>query len=159
VRWPIPVMVCLFVLASGATTASAQAVHGRGLHAEAGLDAGVLDDGRRPIQVLDQLCGNPDRQRRCSPIAPALERAITRAVDRPITWVHQLRKHAGVFWVLAPLRLGNDTATVRWAWRDQPGGCFGGGRLSYQRIHGAWKLVSGIEYEGCSAVRAAGTAA
>jgi hypothetical protein len=152
VRWPIPVVLCLIVLASSPASGSAQIIHGRGLHAEAVFDAGVLGDGHREIQILDQLCANPDRQRRCSPISPALERGISRIVDRPITWVHQPRRHAGVFWVLAPIRLGTDTTTVRWAWREPgPFGCWGGGRLSYERARGAWKLVMGIAYEGCFA--------
>jgi hypothetical protein len=152
VRWPIPVIICFFVLALIATSASAQVVHGRGLHAEAGFDAGVLDDGHRPIQILDRLCGNPDRQRRCSPIRPALERATTKAVDRPITWVSHADPHDGVLWVLAPVRFGADTANVRWAWRDlRPYGCSGGGRLTYGRDHGAWQLSLGILYEGCPA--------
>jgi hypothetical protein len=154
VRSSIPVTLSLFMLAAFATSASASGaiVHGRGLHAEAALYAGALGDGRRPAQILDRLCANPEAQRRCEPIRPALERAITRAADRPISWVHRLDRHAGDFWVLAPIRFGTDSAKLRWAWRDpRPFGCFGGGQLRYRRIHGAWKLVWGIGYEGCPA--------
>ena len=149
-RWPIPIAVCSVVLVLSVTPASADVVHGRGLHAEAAFDADVLGDGHRSIQVLDQVCRNPDRQRHCDPIRPALERAITKAAGRPIDWVR--RPTDGVFWVLAPVRFGADTAKVGWAWRDQrPHGCFGGGRLTYARDHGAWSLTLGIGYEGCPA--------
>src|SRR5262245_55346707 len=132
--------------------AVASPVHGRGLHAEAEFSAGVLDHGHARIQVLDQLCRNPERQRRCTPIKPALERAISRIADRPISWVSEPKSHGGVFWVLAPVRFGSDRARVRWAWRElAPYGCFGGGTLTYGRDGGAWKLTMGIAYEGCSA--------
>ena len=154
-RSSIPVTLSFVVLAAFATSASAssgEAVHGRGFHAEAALFARVLGDDHRPIQILDQLCRNPDAQRRCSAIRPALERAITKAVERPIVWVHHVRRHAGVFWILAPVRFGSATARIRSAWRDpRPYGCTGGGQLRYQHVHGTWKLVWGIGYEGCSA--------
>jgi hypothetical protein len=150
VRWPIPIAVCSVVLVLSAQPASAAVVHGRGLHAEAAFDAGVLGDGHRSIRVLDQLCRNPDRRRHCEPIRPALQRAITKAADRPLEWVHDPTH--GEVWVLAPVRFGHHTAKVGWAWRDQrPHGCFGGGRLTYSRDHGAWKLTLGIGYEGCPA--------
>jgi len=123
-------------------------IHGRGLHAEAAFDAGVFGHGQRSVKVLDQLCRDPDRQRHCDPIRPALQRGITKAADRPIEWVHHATQ--GVVWVLAPVRLGAETAKVGWAWRDlRPHGCFGGGRLTYGRERGAWKLTMGIGYEGC----------
>jgi hypothetical protein len=43
--------------ASGATDKSG--IHGRGIRAEAALDAGFLDTGGRPIQILDRLCRTP----------------------------------------------------------------------------------------------------
>jgi hypothetical protein len=152
VRWPIPLGVCAVVLVlSSATPASAVVVHGRGLHAEAAFDADALGRGHRAIQVFDELCANPDHQRRCEPIEPALQRAITKAAGRPITWVDHPTPHEGKFWVLAPIRFGADTARVRWAWRDlHTYGCFGGGSLTYERHHGAWTVVLGILYEGCT---------
>lgn len=147
-RWPIPIAVCSILLVLSLPPASADVIHGRGLHAEAAFDAGVFGHGHRPVTVLDQLCGNPDRQRHCDPIRPALQRAIGKAADRPIEWVH--RATHGVVWVLAPVRFAAETAKVGWAWRDlRPHGCFGGGRLTYGRHHGAWKLTMGIGYEGC----------
>jgi hypothetical protein len=154
VRWPIPVVVCFVVLALSATPASAASsvVHGKGLHAEAAFDAGVVGHGRARIQILDQLCRNPERQRRCSSIKPALERAISRVAGRPISWVSAPKKHGGVFWVLAPVRFGTSKAQVRWAWSDlRRYGCSGGGTLTYGRDGGTWKLVTGILYEGCPA--------
>jgi len=154
-RWPIPVVagfVALTLSAAPVWAAASPAVRGKGLHAEAGFYARVVGDGPARIQILDQLCRNPDQQRRCTPIKPALERAIDRLVDRPITWVATPRKHGGSFWVLAPVRFGADRATVRWAWRDlRPFGCFGGGTLTYGRDGGTWKLTTGIEFEGCPA--------
>ncbi len=149
-RWPIPVAVCSVVLVLSASPASADVIHGRGLHAEAAFDAGVLGHGHRSVQVLDELCRNPDRQRHCVPIKPALQRAISKTARRPIEWVHQATR--GVVWVLAPVRFGDETAKVGWAWRDlRPDGCFGGGRLTYDRHLGGWKLTQGIAYEGCPA--------
>jgi hypothetical protein len=154
VRWPIPVVVCFVALTLSAAPASAasSAVHGKGLHAEAGFDAGVLGHGHARIQILDQLCRNPERQRRCTPIKPSLARAISRLTDRPVSWVSEPARHSGVFWVMAPVRFGTAKAQVRWAWRDlRPYGCFGGGSLTYGRDGGTWNLVEGIEYEGCPA--------
>jgi hypothetical protein len=153
-RWPIPVVVCSVALTLSAPPAAAavQPVHGRGLHAQAGFYAGILGDGHARIQVLDQLCRNPDRQRRCEAAKPALERAVSRLVDRPITWVSKPTSQGGVFWVLGPVRFGTAKASVRWAWRDlRPFGCIGGGRLTYGRDGGTWNLVAGIGYEGCPA--------
>jgi len=147
----LPSVVIAVAVLSVQPAASAAPVHGRGLHAEASFDAGILGDGHTRIQVLDQVCRNPDRERRCEPIRPALARAITRLLDRPISWVDSPHRHAGIFWVLAPVRF-SDTAEVRWAWRDiRRYGCSGGGQESFARERGAWKLVQGIAYEGCPA--------
>jgi len=153
VRWPIPVAVCSVVLALGSMTpASADGVQGKGLHAEAAFDARALGDGRRKIQVLDQVCVGPDRQRGCEPIKPALRRAITKASSHRITWVDRPTPHRGTFWVLAPVRFGRHSAKVRWAWRSlHEYGCSGGGRFTYERQRGGWKLVLGLQYEGCPA--------
>jgi hypothetical protein len=147
----------LALVAALTPPAIAGPVHGRGPHAEAAFYAGILDQGHARIQILDELCANPARERRCTPIRPALERAVTRAVDRPIVWVDTAERGRGVYWVLGPVRFQSGTAKLRWAWRDlRPFGCFGGGSLSYQRERGAWRLVLGIEYEGCSASRGSG---
>jgi hypothetical protein len=154
VRWPIPVVVCSVVLTLSAAPASAASspVHGKGLHAQAQFDARVVDDGHAGIQILDQLCRNPGRQRRCTSIKPSLARAISRLADRPISWVSEPKRHGGVFWVLAPVRFAPAEATVRWAWSDlRPYGCYGGGTLTYGRDGGTWDLMTGIGYEGCPA--------
>jgi len=149
----IAIAVCFLLI--GAATASAGTgggdIHGRGIRAEAALDARVLDTGGRPIQILDRLCRNPAIRQGCVPARAALRRAVSRAVDRPIAWVHHRRPHAGTLWVLAPVRWTPKKASLRYAW-DEPGagGCFGGGQLTYGRDRGSWKLTFGIAYEGCS---------
>src|SRR5438093_13761400 len=138
--------------AAAASAASGGDIHGRGIRAEAALDARVLDTGSRPIQILDRLCQNPATRQGCVPARAALRQAISSAVDRPVSWVHHRRPHAGTFWVLAPIRWTPKTASLRYAW-DEPGaaGCFGGGRLRYHRDRGSWQLTWGIAYEGCAA--------
>ena len=155
------IAVCLVLIAAAAASASTGSdIHGRGIRAEAALDARVLDAGRRPIQILDRLCRTPETRQGCTPAGTALRRAISRAVDRPIAWVHHRRPHAGTLWVLAPIRWTQETASLRYAW-DEPGsgGCFGGGQLNYARERGSWKLTWGIAYEGCSATSAVGSSA
>jgi hypothetical protein len=148
----IGAVTSLALIGPVAPAAVASPVHGRGLHAEAGFYSRVLGDGHGRIQILDQLCRDPERQRHCTSIKPALERAISRIAARPISWVSEPKTHGGVFWVLAPVRFGSDRARVRWAWRELTRyGCFGGGSLIYGRDAGAWHLTTGIEYEGCPA--------
>lgn len=155
------IAVCLVLIGAAAASAATGGgdIHGRGIRAEAALDARVLNAGARPIQILDRLCRTPETRQGCTPAGSALRRAISRAVDRPITWVHHLRPHAGTLWVLAPVRWTPKTASLRYAW-DEPGagGCFGGGQLRYHRERGSWKLSWGIAYEGCS-VTSAGSSA
>jgi len=149
----------MVLIGSAAASAVADPIHGHGLRAEAELYAGVLDTGGRPIQILDRLCQTPETRQHCSPARAALRRAISGAVDRPITWVHHRRPHHGTFWVLAPIRWTPKTAALRYAWDDPgPGGCFGGGQLRYGRERGSWKLTWGIAYEGCSASAARASA-
>ena len=155
------IAVCLVLIGAAAASASTGSdIHGRGIRAEAALDARVLDAGRRPIQILDRLCRTPETRQGCTPAGTALRRAISRAVDRPIAWVHHRRPQAGTLWVLAPIRWTPETASLRYAW-DEPGsgGCFGGGQLRYARERGSWKLTWGIAYEGCSVTSANGSSA
>jgi hypothetical protein len=156
------IAVCLVLIGAAAASAATGGndVHGRGIRSEAALDARVLDTGRRPIQILDRLCRIPETRQGCAPASTPLRRAISRAVDRPIAWVHHRRAHGGTLWVLAPIRWTPKTASLRYAW-DEPGagGCFGGGQLRYQRERGSWKLTWGIAYEGCSVTSAGGSSA
>jgi len=155
------IAVCLVLIGAAAASASTGSdIHGRGIRAEAALDARVLDAGRRPIQILDRLCRTPETRQGCTPAGTALRRAISRAVDRPVAWVHHRRPQAGTLWVLAPIRWTPETASLRYAW-DEPGsgGCFGGGQLKYARERGSWKLTWGIAYEGCSVTSASGSSA
>ena len=156
------IAVCLVLMGAAAASATpgGSDIHGRGIRSEAALYARVLDTGRRPIQILDRLCRIPETRRGCIPAGTALRLAISRAVDRPIAWVHHRRPHAGTLWVLAPIRWTQETASLRYAW-DEPGsgGCFGGGQLKYARERGSWKLTWGIAYEGCSVTGANGSSA
>jgi hypothetical protein len=159
----IAAIAACFVLI-GAAAASAATIgndiHGRGIHAEAALYAGVLDTGGRPIQILDRLCRTPETRQHCTPARAALRRAVSSAADRPISWVHHRLPDHGTFWVLAPIRWTPKTAALRYAWDEPgPGGCFGGGQLRYHRDRGSWKLTWGIAYEGCSASGARGSSA
>ena len=157
------ITVCLVLIGAAAASAApgGNDIHGRGIRAEAALYARVLDTGGRPIQILDRLCRIPETRHGCTPASTALRRAVSRAVDRPIAWVHHRRLHAGTLWVLAPIRWGPTTASLRYAWDERPGsgGCFGGGQLRYTRERGSWKLTWGIAYEGCSATSAGGSSA
>ena len=155
-------VVCVVLIGAAAASAATDesAIHGRGIRAEAALDAGFLDTGGRPIQILDRLCRTPETREHCVPARAALRRAISSVADRPISWVHHRRPDHGTFWVLAPIRWTPKTASLRYAW-DEPGpaGCFGGGQLRYRRERGSWKLTWGIAYEGCSASGSAGSSA
>ncbi|TMK18252.1 MAG: hypothetical protein E6G65_12510 [Actinobacteria bacterium] len=156
------VAVCLVLIGAAAASAATGGgdVHGRGIRSEAALYARVLDTDRQPIQILDRLCRIPETWRGCTPAGTALRRAVSRAVDRPIAWVHRRRPHAGTFWVLAPIRWTPKTASLRYAWDDPgAGGCIGGGQLRYTRERGSWKLIWGIAYEGCSATSTGGSSA
>jgi len=156
------IAVCLVLIGAAAASAApgGSDIHGRGIRSEAALYARVLDTGRRPIQILDQLCRIPETRHGCTTAGTAFRRAVSRAVDRPIAWVHHRRAHGGTLWVLAPIRWTPKTASLRYAW-DEPGsgGCFGGGQLRYTRERGSWELTWGIAYEGCSVTSAGGSSA
>jgi hypothetical protein len=156
------VAVCLVLIGAAAVSAApgGNDIHGRGIRSEAALYARVLDTGGRPIQILDRLCRIPETRQGCTSAGATLRRAISRAVDRPIAWVHHRRSDAGTLWVLAPIKWTPKTASLRYAW-DEPGsgGCFGGGQLRYTRERGSWKLTWGIAYEGCSVTSAGGSSA
>ena len=156
------IAVCFVLIGAAAASAATGGgdIHGRGIRAEAALDARVLDTGGQPIQILDRLCLNPATRQGCTLASAALRRAISGAVDRPVSWVHHRLPHAGTLWVLAPVRWTPKTASLRYTWDDAgAGGCFGGGQLRYRRDRGSWKLTLGIAYEGCSAIAAGGSSA
>ena len=156
------IAVCFVLIGAAAASAAPGGTdtHGRGIRAEATLYAGVLDTGGSRIQILDRLCRTPEARQHCVPARAALRRAISSAVDRPVSWVHRRRAHAGALWVLAPIGWTPKTASLRYAWDDPgPFGCFGGGRLRYNRERGSWKLVWGIAYEGCAASSVSASAA
>ena len=154
------IALCFVLIGAVAASAAEHGIHGHGIRAEAELYAGVLDTSGQRIQILDRLCRTPETRQRCTPARAALRRAVSTAVDRPISWVRHRRPHLGTFWVLAPIRWTPKSAALRYAW-DEPGtgGCFGGGQLRYQRDRGSWKLTWGIAYVGCSASGTRGSSA
>jgi hypothetical protein len=133
--------------------ASAADIHGRGPGAQAAMDAMlILGGGSHRVQVLTQLCADPVRIRRCVPFPGSLQRAIERAVDRPITWVDARRAGGPAFWVFAPVAFDGGSATTSLAWWD-PGAlaCRGGSTLRFAHSHGAWQPVEGTGWVGCPA--------
>jgi len=104
------------------------------------------------VQVLTQLCANPDRITRCSAFPLQLRRAIERAMDRPITWVDERRVRGPEFWVLAPTMFGQEGASASMAWWGSGAfACRGGANLRFERNAGAWNPVEGTAWEGCPA--------
>jgi hypothetical protein len=139
------------MLASPAFAATAP--HGRGPGAQAAMIAQTAGSSKQPVQVLNQLCDNPNTQHGCVPIKRNMQRALERAIRAPITWVSHRRHHMGQFWVLGTVRFDVSPVRTMVSWRD-PGryGCNGWTRLSWQRHHGAWSVFQGLSAEGCQAV-------
>jgi len=144
-------IVALGLLATPALAAVAP--HGRGPSAQAAMIARTAGSSKQPVQVLNQLCDNPNAQHGCVPIKPSMQRALERAIHAPITWVGHRRRHAGQFWVLGTVRFDRSPVTTMVSWRD-PGryGCYGWTRWSWERNRGAWSPFQGISAEGCSVV-------
>ena len=127
--------------------------HGRGPGARATmLEATAPDDGRAPVQVLDQLCENATHVRRCTPMARSLRTALDRAIDRPVTWVSARRPRGPEFWVFEPVDLRGLDGTSTMTWRD-PGrfACFGGTTLTWRFAHGTWTATGGLGWAACPA--------
>jgi hypothetical protein len=139
--------LALVVTLAPAATAAPQP---EGTNAKASLYAQVLDTGNRRIQVLRRTCTNPSEQHGCLPIRLHLRHAIARAVDRPILWVGERRRHAGVFWVLGPVRFGDGRAWIRSAWRE-PGrfGCSGSNNDRFRWTNDRWNHTGGSGSVGC----------
>jgi hypothetical protein len=137
------------LLASPAFAATAP--HGHGPNAQAAMIAQTAGSSQQPIQVLNQLCDNPNTRHGCVPMKANMQRALEQAIDAPIMWVTHEQHHAGQFWVLGKVRFNGSNARTMVSW-DDPGlyGCFGWTRLGWQRQHGAWSVSSGIGVEGCA---------
>jgi hypothetical protein len=123
--------------------------------AKAAMYESVLDEGTRKIQVLEWLCRGPGRLRGCHQMPDRLRDEISAQVDRPLRWVAERRRHAGVFWVLAPIVFGPGTAKLRFAWSEPgPFGCSGGGteRFSWDDH---WVDEGGSGHGGCPGAVAA----
>ena len=138
------------LLASPAFAAAAP--HGRGPRAQAAMIAQTAGSSKHPVQVLNELCDNPNSQHGCVPIKANMRRALERAIHAPITWVSHRQHHAGQFWVLGTVRFDASPVRTMVSWRD-PGryGCSGWTRLDWQRHRGAWAVFQGISAEGCQA--------
>jgi hypothetical protein len=138
------------LLASPAVGATAP--HGRGPNAQAAMIAQTAGNSKKPVQVLNQLCDNPNTQHGCVPIKASMRRALERAIHAPITWVSERRHNGEQFWVLGSVRFDRSPVSTMVSWRD-PGryGCSGWTRLGWQRQRGAWTVFQGISAEGCQA--------
>jgi hypothetical protein len=139
--------LALLVTHAPAATAAPQA---EGTNAKASLYAQVLDTGNRRIQVLRQTCTDPSDQHGCLPIRLHLRHTITRAIDRPIRWVGERRRHGGVFWVLGPVHFEDGRASIRSAWRE-PGtmGCSGSNLDRFRWANDVWNHTGGSGSAGC----------
>ena len=117
------------------------------------MDAQTAESGTGRVQVLNELCDVPSRLRGCTPISGTFQRALERAIDRPITWVSHRHVDGPEFWVFAPVEFHSGQATSEYAWWD-PGtvGCRGGITYDWERTSGAWATVGGIGWAACSAV-------
>ena len=137
------------LLASPAIAATVS--RGRGPNAQAAMIAQTAGNSKKPVQVLNQLCDNPNTQHGCVPIKPSMQRALERAVPAPITWVSERRHNGEQFWVLGKVRFNGAKARTMVSWDDPgPFGCFGWTRLGWERHHGAWSVSSGASAEGCA---------
>ena len=140
--------VAVGLLASPAFAATG--LHGRGPNTQAAMLSQTAGSSKRPVQVLNQLCSNPNTEHGCIPLKPSMQRALERAISAPITWVAHQQHHAGQFWVLGTVRFKGSTASTMVSWRDPgPYGCFGWTSLGWERHQGGWTTTSGVAAEGC----------
>ena len=140
-------VLALVVSLAPAATAAPQA---EGRNAKAAVYAQVLDTGNRRIQVLRQTCTDPSDEHGCLPIRLHLRRAITRAVERPILWVGERHRHAGVFWVLGPVRFGDERSVDPLSLaRTGTMGCFGSNVDRFRWTNDAWNHTGGSGSAGC----------
>lgn len=132
------------------------ALHGRGPDTQARMLAMTVTVRGRHVQILDRSCEDPSRQRRCEPITRRLQTAIEAAIDARIAWVGHRQRHAGQFWVFAPVRFRSDGARTKYAWRDAGRhACVGWTRLDWHLQRGAWDPFRGVGVAGCPAVAVA----
>jgi len=142
----------ILVLALLAGPASATGIHGRGPRAEAAIDSTLpFGDRAQRVQVLTQLCANPQRIARCSAMPRQLRRALERAIEQPITWVDARRVRGPVFWVFAPVAFDRHAASGAMAWWDPGNACRGGTEQGFSLQQGSWRLTQGTAWEGCPA--------
>lgn len=143
--------VCSVILAASIASA-APGPGGPGANGRAEMYAHVLDEGRTPIQILTELCAKPRPRTQCRPMPQPLRHAISVAVDRQISWVHEHQPGMGVLWVLSPVRSEGERARFRYAWsKPDPSACSGGGSLRFRWQAGSWVEVGGSGYSACPA--------
>ena len=139
------------LLTASVASASPAGIHGRGLQADAAMQAAELGHGKA-IQVLTRMCAKPASRTGCTSIPANLQRAISRLADRDLRWVSHAHGHRGRIYTLAPVRMGSVRAKAEHAWRElRPHGCFGGGGTTYRFAAGTWSPRLGFAYEGCAA--------
>jgi hypothetical protein len=146
-------LVAALLLATPAV--AAEAPRGRGPNAQARMDAVTAESGSGRVQILNETCRTPSRLRGCTPMSPALQRALDAAIDRRITWVTSRDVDGPEFWVFAPIEFEAGTATSEYAWWESGAtagsGCRGGITYDWSRRAGAWVTTSGIGWAACSA--------
>ncbi len=144
-------LIAVGLLASPAMAGTG--LHGRSPDTQAAMLAMTITTGAHQVQILNRFCDNPGRQMGCVPIKHRMQVAIEQAIDTPITWVTHRERHAGQFWVFAPVRFNDDPVRTKYAWRD-PGryGCYGWTRLDWRHAQGVWDPFRGVGVAGCSAV-------
>ncbi len=150
-RSPVILALSAVLLTASVASASPAGIHGRGLRAEAAMQAAQLGHGKT-IQVLTRLCVNPQARKGCTPVPANLQRAISRLAELPIRWVSHAHGHRGR--ITRWLRCGwrSSLAKTEHAWRElRSHGCFGGGGTTYRFGSGTWSPYTGFAYEGCAA--------
>lgn len=128
---------------------AAEPIPGRVPELRGWMYATVLEQDER-IQLLTRTCRRPQWETRCRPMTAGLRTAIEREFGGDLTWVHRMWRHAGVYWVLSPIRFRHSRATFNYAWRDpSPAGCEGGGLARFKRGPEGWQSLGGPGGAGC----------
>jgi hypothetical protein len=145
------IAACVVVACLAAPALAAEAPRGRGPVTQAAMDAATAERGGAGVQILKQLCEVPARRKACTPITATLQRALERAIDRPITWVAHRHVDGPQFWVFAPVEFEAGRATSEYAWWDTGTlGCRGGITYRWERTSGAWVTTTGLGWAACS---------
>lgn len=106
------------------------------------------------VQLLVRTCKRPQWETRSRPMTDQLSAAIEReyAGDGAgeLTWVHRRWPHAGIYWVLSPIRFRFPRARFDYVWRDpSPAGCAGHGMARFKRGPEGWENLGGPGGASC----------